>query len=89
MSPEDLKEAEKLFCENIRIGYTPEYFVIGMSSGSFSETYSLTPKHAKRLLQYLGHEVKEYDAKHEVIEAVWNPNIVSPVQRVNPPTELS
>lgn len=89
MSPEDLKEAEKLFCESIRIGYTPEYFVLGMSSGAFAETYSLTPKHAKRLLQYLEHEVKEFESKHGTIEAVWNPNIVSPVQRVNPPTELS
>ncbi len=89
MSPEDLKEAEKIFCENIRIGYTPEYFVMGMSSGTFSETYSLTPKHAKRLLQYLEHELKDYETKHGTIDAPWNPNIVSPVQRVNPPTELS
>lgn len=89
MTPEELKEAEKLFCENIRIGYTAEYFVIGMSSGAFAETYSLTPQHAKRLQQYLTHEIGDYEAKHGEIKSTWNPNVVSPVQRVNPPTELS
>ncbi len=62
---------------------------MGLSSGSFSETYSLTPQHAKRLMQYLSHEVHDYEEKHGNIKATWNPNVVSPVQRVNPPTELS
>lgn len=78
-----------MFCENIRIGYTPEYFVIGLLSGTEAQIYSLTPAHAKRLAQYLTHELKNYEEKHGTIKAEWDPNIVSPVQRVNPPTDKS
>ncbi len=89
MNPEELKKAPKLFCENIRIGYTAEYFVVGMSSGTQAQIYSLSPAHAKRLLQYLTHELKDFEEKHGEITASWNPNVVSPVQRANPPSELS
>jgi DNA replication protein DnaD len=89
MTPEELKKAPKLFCENIRIGFTPEYFVMGMSSGTQAQIYSLSPAHAKRLVQYLTHELKEFEDKHGEINATWNPNVVSPVQRANPPSELS
>lgn len=89
MKPEDLKKAPKLFAENIKVGYTPEYFVFGVSSGSQAQIYALTPAHAKRLNQYLEHELKNYEEKHGEITAEWNPNVVSPVQRQNPPTEAS
>lgn len=89
MSPEDLKKAPKLFVENIKIAYTPEYFVLGLSSGSQAQIYSLTPAHAKRLHQYLSHNLKEFEEKHGEITAEWNPNVVSPVQRANPPTDKS
>lgn len=89
MKPEDLKNAPKLFAENIRVGYTPEYFVLGVSSGSQSQIYALSPAHAKRLQQYLDHEIKNFETKHGEITAEWNPNIVSPVQRANPPSEGS
>lgn len=89
MSPEELKNAPKLFCENIRIGYSPEYFVIGLSSGAQAQMYSLTPEHAKRLKQYLEHEIQQYEQTHGEIKTAWNPNVVSPVQRMNPPNELS
>jgi len=89
MKPDDLKKAPKLFAENIKIGYTPEYFVVGISSGSQAQIYSLTPGHAKRLLQYLSHELKNFEEQHGEITAEWNPNVVSPVQRTHPPTELS
>ncbi len=89
MKSDDLKKAPKLFAENITIGYTPEYFVMGLSSGSQAQIYSLTPGHAKRLMQYLEHELKGYEAMHGEITAEWNPNVVSPVQRANPPSELS
>ena len=39
MKPEDLQKAPKLLAENIRIGHSPEYFVIGISSGARSEAY--------------------------------------------------
>lgn len=89
MKPDDLKKAPKLFAENIRIGHSPEYFVLGISSGAQAQIFSLTPAHTKRLLQYLEHEVKAYEELHGEITAKWNPNVVSPVQRQNPPTEGS
>lgn len=89
MKPDDLKKAPKLFAENIKIGHTPEYFVFGISSGSQAQIYSLTPGHAKRLQQYLTHEIKNYEETNGEITAEWNPNVVSPVQKANPPTEGS
>lgn len=89
MNAEDLKKAPKLFAENINIGHTPEYFVFGISSGTQAQIYSLTPAHAKRLQQYLTHQLKEYEDKNGEITAEWNPNVISPVQKANPPTEGS
>ncbi len=89
MKQEDLKNAPKLFCESINVAFTPEYFVIGLTSGNQGNIYTLTPQHAKRLEQYLVHQVKEFETKHGKIDAKWDPNIVSPVQRANPPGELS
>jgi hypothetical protein len=89
MKPDDLQKAPKLFCENIKIGYTPEYFVIGLSSGTQSSIYSLTPQHAKRLQQYLNHEVSKFEKEHGDIKAEWNPNVVSPVQGVHLPDDKS
>ncbi len=80
MKPEDIKKAPKLFCESIHIAYTPEYFVIGLSSGNQASIYSLTPEHAKRLQQYLTHQLAEYEAKNGEIKAEWNSKIVSPIQ---------
>ena len=89
MKKEDLKNAPKLFCESINIAFTPEYFVMGLTSGSQGSIYTLTPQHAKRLQQYLTHQINEFEEKNQKIEATWDPNIVSPVQRANPPTEGS
>lgn len=85
MKQEDLKNAPKLFCESINVAFTPEYFVIGLTSGNQGSIYTLTPQHAKRLEQYLTHQVKEFETKHGTIDAKWDPNIVSPVQISNPP----
>lgn len=89
MKPEDLQKAPKMFCENIKIGFTPEYFVMGLSSGSQAQIYSLTPAHAKRLKQYLEHELERFEADHGEITAEWNPNVVSPIQQLKPPTDES
>jgi hypothetical protein len=86
MTNEELKKAPKLFCESILIGKSKEYFVVGMSSGAQTHIFSLTPQHAKRLLQYLSYEVNEYETTHGTIESEWKPLIKSPVQRNNPPT---
>jgi GTP cyclohydrolase I len=89
MKQEDLKKAPKLFCESINIAYTPEFFVMGLSSGTQASIYSLTPQHAKRLMQYITHQMQEYEKEHGAVTATWSPTIVSPVQRKNPPTDLS
>lgn len=89
MKLEDLKNSTKIFIENIKVGHTPEYFVLGIGSGSDTDAYAITPAHMKRLQQYLSHEIAEYEKKHGEITAEWNPNVVSPVQRANPPMEGS
>lgn len=89
MKGDDIKNAPKLFCENVKVGYTPEYLVVGLTSGNQAQVYAFTPTHAKRLQQYLSHEIAEFEKEHGEITAEWNPNVVSPVQRANPPTEGS
>jgi len=89
MKQEELKKAPKMFCESVSVAFTPEYFVMGLTSGSQGSIYTLTPQHAKRLQQYLSHQINEFEEKNGEIVAEWDPKIVSPVQRANPPTELS
>ena len=89
MKSDELKKAPKLFCESINVGYTPEYFVMALSSGAQASIYSLTPQHIKRLREYLNHQITEYEKEHGAIDAKWDPNIISPVQRISPPSELS
>lgn len=86
MKSEELKKSPKLFCESINIAYTPEFFVMSLSSGDQSSIYSLTPQHVKRLKLYLSHQVSEYEKTHGEIKADWNPNIVSPLQPKRPDT---
>ncbi len=89
MRSDDLKNAPKTFAESINIAFTPEFFVMGISSGEESTVFSLTPQHAKRLQKYLTHQINEYEKEHQTIVADWKPTIVSPVQRRNPPMEGS
>lgn len=89
MKPDDLQKAPKLFAENIKVGFTPEYFVLGVSSGAQAQIYALSPAHAKRLQQYLSHQISEFEEKHGEITAEWNPNVISPIQKSNPPGEGS
>jgi hypothetical protein len=87
MKKDALKNAPKVFCESINVAFTPEYFVMGLTSGDQGSIYTLTPQHAKRLQQYLTHQISEFETKHGVIDAKWDPKIISPVQRANPPEE--
>lgn len=89
MKQEDIKKAPKVFCESINIAFTPEYFVVGLTSGNQGTIYTLTPQHAKRLQQYLAHQLKEFEGKNGEIDAKWDPKILSPVQRANQPGEGS
>ncbi len=89
MKSEDFKRAPKLFCESINVAFTPEFFVMALSSGNQNAIYSLTPQHAKRLQQYLTHQISEFEKENGEVKATWSPTIVSPVQRANPPMEGS
>jgi hypothetical protein len=89
MKIEDIQKAPKLFCEDITIASTQEFFVLGLRSGNQASIYSLTPQLTKRLLQHLAYRVTEYEKEHGVIKASWSPNVVSPIEKLNPPTELS
>ena len=68
MKREDLLSAPKLFCESISVAFTPEYFVMGLTSGNQGTLYTLTPQHTKRLQQYLTHQIKEFEEKHGEID---------------------
>jgi hypothetical protein len=83
MKSEDMKKAPKVFCESINVAFTPEYFIMSLSSGEQSSIYSLTPQHTKRLQQYLTHQVAEFEKANGEIKAQWSPNIVSPIQKLN------
>lgn len=89
MNIDDVKRAPKLFCENVITGTSDEGFVMGLSSGNQAQFYALTPGHMKRLVQKLQYDVAEFEKKHGEITAEWNPNVISPVQRANPPQEGS
>ncbi|NCN52426.1 hypothetical protein GW943_01300 [Candidatus Parcubacteria bacterium] len=89
MKPEDLQKAPKMFCENVMTAFTPEYFVMGLSSGNQANIYSFSPAHMKRLVQKLTHDLAEFEQKHGEITATWDPNIISPVQQINPPSKDS
>ncbi len=89
MKPEDLQNAPKLFCEDVTIASTKEFFVLAVRSGNQAQIYSLTPELTKRLSEHLAYRVGEYEKQFGKIDASWSPNVVSPVQKLNPPTELS
>jgi len=87
MKQDDLKHAPKLFCESITVAFTSEFFVMGLSSGTQASIYSLTPQHAKRLQQYLAHQIADFEKQHGEIKAEWVPGVVSPMQRVDTNTQ--
>ncbi len=89
LSAEDFRNEPKEFCESIQLAYTPEYFAMALSSGEAGVVYAITPQHAKRFAQYLAHQVAEFEKEHGAITAQWNPNVVSPVQRLNRPSGKS
>lgn len=80
MKKEDFQTESKIFCESISVAFTPEYFIVGIASGSQNKMYTITPQHAKRFQQYLKHQVDDFEKKHGEIKAEWVPGVVSPVQ---------
>lgn len=76
----DLNKVPKQFCENITVGVSQETFVMGMLNGETGSFFVLTPQHMKRLVQYLGHQVAEYEKQYGEIKADWQPLTQSPIQ---------
>lgn len=76
----DINKIPKQFCENITVAFSQEFFVMGMLTGENGVMYALTPQHMKRLLQYLTHQVADYEKSFDVINAEWKPGIQSPIQ---------
>ena len=80
MQPQNIEHAPKQFCESVTIGFSNEYVAMGMASGQSATVYALTPQHAKRLAQYLQHEVERFEKQFGEIDAQWSPNVKSPMQ---------
>lgn len=76
----DINKIPKQFCENITVAFSQEFFVMGMLTGENGVMYALTPQHMKRLLQYLTHQVADYEKSFGDINAQWQPGIQSPIQ---------
>ena len=76
----DLNKVPKQFCENITVGFSKEYFVMGMMTGEAAAFFAMTPQHMKRLSQYLAVQISDYEQKNGAIDAKWAPGIESPIQ---------
>lgn len=81
----DVNKIEKVFCESVNLAYSPEFFVMVVNDkGELPLAYAFTPEHMKRLHQYIGAHIGDYEKKFGQIEASWDPGIQSPIQ----PTDL-
>lgn len=81
----DLQKTPKQFCDNILIGFTAESFAISLMNGETNSTYVLTPQHAKRLAQYVKHQIDEYEKQFGLINTPdWTPEVKSPYQIIPP-----
>ena len=78
----DIHKAPKRFCENITIGFAEDYFAFGLQSGDRASVYALSPEHAKRLYQYLEHNLGKYEKEFGEIDATWVPGVKSPLQLI-------
>lgn len=76
----DINKAPKQFSEKISMGFSKEFFVLTMYTGERATPYVITPQHAKKLAQYISHQVSEFEKKFSEIDAKWDPNVKSPIQ---------
>ena len=79
----DLNKIPKQFCDNVTIAYSAEYFALALTAGQNVNAYSLTPAHAKRLVQYLSYNIENYERSFGEIQAKWAPGIESPIQMID------
>jgi len=83
----DFNRVPKQFCDNITIGFNAETFLMALASGEGAIVYALSPEHAKRLMQYLEHDIAEYEKQFGEIKASWSPGIPSPFQSTDFPAK--
>ena len=77
----DINKIEKVLCEMVTVGFSPEYFIMVVNEkGEMPLAYALTPQHTKRLYQYLGAKIGEFEKQFGEIKAKWEPGIQSPIQ---------
>lgn len=79
----DLNKLPKLFCENVNIGASQEFFVVTLASGEEVEAYAFTPGHAKRFAQSLMYNVSEFEKRFGEIDTKWTPGVQSPMQFID------
>jgi len=53
---------------NITIGFDEEQFVFTIFSGNQARQFSVSPKHAKRILLLLEKQIADYEKKFSMIE---------------------
>ena len=73
------------FCSMINVGHSAEFFVLDMrsitpeSEAILLGRYHLTPGHAKRLMQALGDNIRNFEREHGEIET----KPIQPIKRAS------
>jgi hypothetical protein len=81
---DDMMRLPRIFCDNVKGGFSKEHFVLGLFSGLDVEMYALAPAHAKRLAIWMAAQVKAYEAQFGEIDANLLKPTVSPIQFTDP-----
>ena len=81
---DDMLKLPRIFCDNVKGGFSKEYFVLGLFSGLDVEMYALTPAHTKRLVICMTAQVKAYEAQFGEIDANLLKPTISPIQFTDP-----
>lgn len=76
----DFNQVPKQFCDDVTVGFRDDTFAVVLRSGNTGHAFAFSPEHTKRLAQYLTYQVEQYEKKYQEIDAVWSPNIQSPIQ---------
>jgi len=83
---QQILNAPKQYCDNVRLMSSEEAFLFVASSGSTASVYVFSPAHLKKLSQMILKHITDYEKQFGPIKAEWNPNIPSPfVDLKNPP----
>ena len=80
----DMMGLPRIFCDNVKGGFSKEHFVLGLFSGLDVEMYALAPAHAKRLAIWMAAQVKAYEGQFGDIDANLLKPTISPIQFSDP-----